>query len=725
MYKVILIISLFISTLTSQNIPTRVNEIMGRGQYRETGTQAWKNIVKNTVLNEGVTIRTSRTAFVEIIIKDIGKVYLQKDCVLVLKRLRRSESGKVEILLRVMSGKIRASLDVSFPYPFFLVETGHGRASVKGTDFIIEANRSDFLLHVIDGEVEINNVFNAGEPKKITKGQSSHVTKSTSPSDPSPTINQVYQTWNILKQKEASTKINSHSDLVLPNDIVEKEKALPPPSLPVPPPNSNTTPVLNNTNTKPNNNKRQRPDSGAIEWSFKIKHSLKAGYFKDSELGYQNNKFPKKNLHHWLNFVYMPQIQFGPIHLGLYLPLYLGFRDEFYRPKKHYNWQEYNFQKTDGDWFKDLAIKVTSLGIKIWRFEFEIGGMNNLTYGSGYILNNFNNLLEFPNTRINGLQFTYLDEFRGLKGTFFIGDLSQNILTGFRFAINPVMTFKKTDDKKIADRLEIGFSLVIEDKPVKDLVSTGHNLLYLQDTNTDHSLTGFSFDTMLPFGKEKLSLSPYLNLGFLKFRQEANGVVSKSNFGPGVSFGLKGGASLFTYRGEVYYNTKGFLPEYFDAYHIYPEKRADKLYKLLTLNKDDSLGWLLGIGLELKDTIVFSGSFREFFKKPSFSPVIYHMVWNKLRIEFELKKGVVEKFYASAFYERNNIAGKRFFKEFLDSETLLGAEAHIILAGPMELIVRYRVTFGDDGTPAQTFNFDFALNFPEKGSKDSPDSKAK
>jgi len=467
--------------LWAEQISTHVIDVKGRAQFRKEGGRVWEPLIRQTKIIEGFTIRTGHNALLEIIIEGIGRIFLQDASVLKFKRLRIDREKNPQIFLRLMSGKFRASLGVTFPYPFFLVESAHGRAEVKGTDFILEAGRKDTKFYVLEGKVEINNIFNAGPPLVLTGDTFSSVKKDGKPSPPAVIPDSVYKEWDIhfktpiegaIDQPDPATM---HADLITKDMIAEKE-TLPKPEEKIPPGE-----IPKEAPKK--EDKKEAPKEG---WKFSIKHRLKTGYFKEPgntnspNYGY-TARFGKnswENSPHWLNFTYMPEFKYGPFGLGLYLPIYIGFRDKWFRPKNYYNWNEYNFEKKGADWIHDFIVKIVFFEFQVWRFAFRIGGLDNVTYGSGFILNGFSNMLGFPSLRVNGLVLSYLDDVHAFNISYFNGDLSSRLLSGWRFNIFPIKTFGWSESK-LWQKLSLGISLVIQDTPVKETVMGTHPLFYL------------------------------------------------------------------------------------------------------------------------------------------------------------------------------------------------------------------------------------------------------
>ncbi|HMA99504.1 MAG TPA: hypothetical protein VKS21_00820 [Spirochaetota bacterium] len=691
------------TVLFSVSFPTPrevyILDIKGRGQYKKNEEASWQPLKRKIKLAAGSYIRSGPRSLITVRFTDRGTLFIKDASFLLIRRINFSK----QVYLHLYEGKARVLAFPGTEKGFFKMESRSGRALL---------HKGDMCMHIINGITHIyqfaglsavNNVFHKDKDKTLKKDSYLYIDKNLSLSKFFQVPDKVYKEWDINLARLHKGK---HQDLVLSDG----------PAYTMPP--ADTAPAGRGTETAVTNKKKVCEEKKS-PWQFTVKHKLKAGYFRepgpsgDKDYGYtlKSGSKIRSNFGHWINLTYMPEITFGPFSAGLYLPFYIGFREQFYLAENFYNWEDYNFDIAGGDWVNDLIDKVIYFKYTYRYFTFKIGGFEQVTFGSGYILNSYSTMLEFPSRRVNGLDITYFNRKKGLRATYFNGDLSDNILSALRLELFPFLTFGQSSNKAL-QQISSGFSLVYENDTVRKDVTNSHGLSHYRNTSAE-SVTGYGIDLMFPLSKEKFKAMLYFNTGFLTFRQPLTNMAASKTYGPGISAGLKGNASMASFRAEIYYNTRGFLAEYFNAFHYYDLQRADALSGLLSQKRQNNLGWLLTAGVELKDTAALNITFSEFFKPVTKAHPNYRFVRNYFRIEGELKEGVYERFYGSLYYYKDNIVGRKFFKAFFKN-ALIGAEVHFKIAGPLEMIFLYQMTLDENGGQESSYAVDFAFDFNGK-----------
>lgn len=698
-----------------------VISVRGRAQVRGEEADEWQAIVRETIIRENDSIRTGSDTYLELDLGGAARVTIISPAVIKLKTFNKNFAGNPQIGLRISSGKYRFVVDKN-QSPVFVAETKDARLAVKGTDFLLDAGVEKSGVYVLSGLVSLNNVFQTGTPIDIPPGLFAEVSRDASPGKTEPIPEAVYREWNLPMPPVAKTS----SDLVIPKESSNASS-------------SNTTPVSLATNASPTNlaatnqsktntastNQKPKPVIEKDEpdpifppfpWKFEMKNQLGLSYFMEptnkSPYGYTTfsvGGLALSNFNHWLTLTWIPEFRYGPFAIGLYLPITFGARDQFYLPTQWYNTSEWDFNS-----YNDVLVKLAFFEFKIWRFSFRYGGFPGLTWGSGYILNGFNNMIDFPTKKVNGLLLGYEDKKWGLNAYFFNGDLSQKLIGGARVEVQPVRLFSTPSQRKnlgLLGSLTLGASYVNLDQPAKEgltnsLFDTNQsysNLLSLAYastfTNATHNLDGFGLDLTLPIGKDPFTIIPYLNFGTLGFHLSNTNVL----FGPGLAAGVRGDLAILKYRGELYYNSQGFTPGMFDTFSIYDGPRAQKIGDLF-LNATNSVGALLSVGANFGKLGYIQASFEEYYNATDLS-----WIRNQLSAEITLKKGAIKYGWGRAYYQRRNFTLTELTTNLFTASTLVGAEAHIKVLGPIELILLYTLSFADS-TSQPTGNFSVTVN---------------
>lgn len=689
----------------SNELSATVIAVRGRAQYRPAGEGEWSTIVRETLIREDDSLRTGLDTYLELDMGGSARVSVLKPSVLRLKVFRRTATN-LAIGLRITDGRFRILVDPS-KAPFFVAETKDGRVATAGGDFLLDAAVDKTSVHTLAGLVNFNNTFQTGEPVLVPVGHSSSVIRSTDPPSAGMTPLAVYQEWNIPAPTGAV-----HPDFLLsPTNerppLVNREEE------------AKVAAAARSNEAKATNAQRPRrgpppvvkrpsdPLFPPMPWKFQFRNSLQLGIFQEpGDTNGPNYGYPFQlatiNVPHcgiWGTITWVPEISWGPFGIGLYLPVIFGVRDQFYLSTNFYNASDWDFNTAE-----DVLNKLVYLQMSIWRFTARYGGIPDLTWGGGHLLDGYNNMLEFPVKQVKGLVVSYKDRWLGIGGTFFTGDLSQKLLYGARLDWYPFQSFappERKDKLGAAGRFAMGFNWLLMDTPIKPTLTNSHPLAAY--SNTNNSVDGYGLDMSLPLGKGAVRFNPFLSASMLDVRLGTNLWA----LGPGFAAGLKGELGLFRFRGEGYYNLNGFQARAFNPYNNYDWQRADEVSNLVANRATNSLGWGAELGINFGKAGSFTANFEAFYDTQTLV-----QQRNQVKVQLSLYKGAIKGFYANAFYIRQNVTLGGLVSNFIDANTLMGAEAHLAILGPMELMARYSLSFPNgastpQGTLQVSLNFDF------------------
>ena len=652
-----------------QSESTSIKQIFGRVQYRPAGTPEWIPMDLATLIKEGNLFRTGplgRASF------DIGgdKIYMAPATVLRIKNI----SGEKK--LRVEAGKIRVQVGEGDKPS--IVETSQNRLTMQPrSDAVIDSELLKTSVHMIEGRGEVNNIFGIGEPLQLSKGYSTSTTRTDAPSQPKPLEESVYQGWNIR--------------IVLDNPFPaqgNKRSRLP-------------------QRKRNNANRRKRKSESRV----KFRSTMSMEYFQsdvNDGRAYQfkigRREIGDGNANQWIRLAWIPEFDWDAFSFGLFLPASIGFREKWYNPGSWWNvedWDGFYKGSTPVNTFGDIVDKIYYIQSKMGRTTFRLGRLDTLTFGSGFLLNNYQNALEFPWKRRFGAMFSYDDERIGISFQSFLGDVFYNDIAGYRLTWNPLSAI--FTDNFWAKNWQIGFSHVIENRPT-DLLGDFHYVMGYHLENSQKILEA-----------EDLSLSAYFNLAWLVGRHprlEGEKIV----LGPGASLGASGNFSIFHYRGEAFYNARGYVPEYFNEKHYYrgdpDDPRALDIIRddfdnyFIRPNKNSNVGYLIFLGAIFGEYGGITASFKDFY---------YFRGWrlyNKLRLRVYLTDILLRIFYFDFYYVQQDI-DTDYFRDyrFLNPETQIGGSARFKIGGPLEMVFKLYSQNGD-----LRFNGGFELVLKNKDS---------
>ncbi|HTX72538.1 MAG TPA: FecR domain-containing protein [Rectinemataceae bacterium] len=291
--------------------------------------------------------------------------------------------------------------------------------------------------------------------------------------------------------------------------------------------------------------------------------------------------------------VVQPNLQFGKLKLGLYLPVI--YSSDLFDPSDWYHPagnDEWDFGS--GYWGRDNAKGAkdfaTDLALKIKYLEYgeqfkdpfflKVGNLEDLTIGHGLIMRNYANDSEFPAVRRVGVNVGYDAGGGGFEAL--TNDLADPTIFGARLYVRPVPSFK----------LALGVSGVIDTAPGADVQGN--------DVANNLMLLGGAVDLDLPIIQtDPLAVRLFADGGAAApYIKQDTGSVSSGlkydivyNDGTiknwGAATGAMGNVLFIDWRLEFRYFTGIFTPSLFDT--TYDQKRAQYAVQYAAYATDPTL----------------------------------------------------------------------------------------------------------------------------------------
>jgi hypothetical protein len=116
-----------------------------------------------TVLHEGDGIATGPEARVEILCADGSSIVIGPDSAVSVAAYAPAEGGAGRALLDLIQGILRVTLSGRTPWQSYEVRSATAVASVRSTDWIVDATRIKTGVFVVDGQVAVTGRAGAGE----------------------------------------------------------------------------------------------------------------------------------------------------------------------------------------------------------------------------------------------------------------------------------------------------------------------------------------------------------------------------------------------------------------------------------------------------------------------------------------------------------------------------------------------------------------------------------
>jgi hypothetical protein len=163
-----------------------VSALVGDCAVTRFGASGATPLAVGSALHEGDQVRTAAGARLKLEFGDGTVIQLGENTDLALEwYLYAPEAESQNVLLRVSSGIFRVILDFVLPNAAFEVQTATAAATVRGTEWITEANGDSTAIVALEGTVAVRNV-RPGVPGQVLlePGEGTDVAAGAAPSGP-------------------------------------------------------------------------------------------------------------------------------------------------------------------------------------------------------------------------------------------------------------------------------------------------------------------------------------------------------------------------------------------------------------------------------------------------------------------------------------------------------------------------------------------------------------
>jgi len=622
-------------------------------------------------LPQGTIVRTGKNALCEITLYDGSTIKISSGSVFQIESVTyEAETGKKTGKFKLVFGKVRAKVEkLTTTDSKFEISSGTSLAGIRGTSFGVFFDGAKSQVLVFTDSVYLESLIGAFEPLVIDAGKFT---------------------------------------TVLPDGIAEPVADIPPEML------KDWEQELEKFTKKVAEEVKEAPEKEEVAAKPEKKPEKEGWLEKFLKLNaYVGTITIDKNV--YARWIFTPQITIGKLGIGLYLPAIFspdvgifGFKDW----ENHDEWDFTSFL----DGLHDAIIKFyyISWGQLGDPLYFKIGSIDNFFLGHGFIVDNYSNMLYFPEVLTIGMQLN-IDAERGGIETM-IADFSNFQLFGARVYARPM-----------GKSVPLAFGLTgVHDRPKPESEA------WPSSTEKEEQLPRIIIlgaDAELPIIKLDLfSIKLYADaakLGYIYHELEPTLPSDvKEGFiqfvkGLGTGVGVMGNITrMFTYRFEYrfildYYEPGLINPLWANRRLIYPKE----LLKLINAQKDPdyenttSAGWLLRGGMTLFKKLEFGLGYENYTTTTGDGEEKV----NKGSAYVNLDKGLVPKVYGDFSYNRNaNL--ENIFKEPFDENTLLQTNVFYELAPGIAMAVNYKRTFKyneatEEYDPIDSFGINTVFSF--------------
>jgi hypothetical protein len=418
----------------------------------------------------------------------------------------------------------------------------------------------------------------------------------------------------------------------------------------------------------------------------------------------------------YAQWAFEPELTFGKVGMKFYLPAVFKPGTGFFEFDQWQNYWEWDFSG-GSDTLNDILVKISSLsygkpGDQVYG---RLGGLGDFTFGHGFIVDGYTNMLAFPEARKVGLQFEAGGKILGFGSL--VGDFSRFELIGGRFSVRP-----------FGAGVPFAFGLsAVHDRP-----KPGSDLWPLigGTTSTDElpRILVFGADTEVPLlDRESSKMKFYADAGKLAYAYpEVPATLSGYGVsagalefvkGVGAGFGVMGDVvDRFTYRAEYRYVHNYYEPGLFDALWdntrlLFPKDLQAVIVEQNTAGFDDTntSGILLRGGVTFVKILEIGLGYEGYTSSGDAEPKA------KGSMYVDLQEGLIPKFSGRASYFRKG-GLDRVLEEPFDEGTIFVAAASYALVPGASLSAGYNRSFvlnGDTGVsePVNSFGLSAVIRF--------------
>ncbi|MDD5066573.1 MAG: FecR family protein [bacterium] len=671
---------------TAQITVTRMNN-RAEVLMASLNEKSWRTAELNMILNSQDRIRTGKNSTLTLKSLSYEVIVYDKSTVILDDILEN------HITVKVMNGNLRVSSHTLDKKEELIVKTGNSQVIPAGSDFVVNyTTRDTTSLYVFDGKVNIANLEMAQNMTQVDAYKMTSVVAG----DPPLPVSDIPE--NILQQYNVAAK----PQLIQPK--IEEPKPREPVITPVPEPEKKAEEPKEPEKPKEELKKEEPPKEEPKKEEPKKEEpkpeEKKEPWCKDPRLKFSFNMDMQymefNNIGHF-SLALMPEFSYCRIGVGLYLPVYYDYRYNFLKPRKSwYNYNEWDFMGFNDSihdlWIKFLYIRYGQKGDPLY---IRIGGLNSVTFGNGFIMYDYSNMVYFPKVRKLGLQLDYTyEKIMGVETMF--NDLNRLNLYGGRFLIYPLFF---QPDLALLNKLQLGTTMVYdrldsENKVINWGLDLGLPLVESDLFNLRYGIDWATFSVYSPLSLETQNWEGSDNWGF--------------------ATGFRGNLSFLKYRAEYRYLLDGYIPEYFDSF--YEIQRSQKFLGLLAMYQDPSPGSLNGYlvmtGVGIGGAGEIGAVFQEYYDE-------HNRASNKAKVYLTLSKGIIPMFYGTASYNKINVVGmtgpRSLFGRLYDQNTMLVFDGAIRIMPFFFLKIYYQRTFQYDSSGKlqsyETYSTGFSIGF--------------
>ncbi|RLD14345.1 MAG: hypothetical protein DRI22_03350, partial [Caldiserica bacterium] len=599
MKRFLFIVFLFSSFLFSQDeSPVAVlDDFSGRVLVYVSKDKKWVGAKKGMELTENDSINTY-DGNATIFLIDGSKIFIKENSIL---NLRTITGGKREFDLFI--GKVRAKVKELLPGAKFIIYTPQAVCSVRGTDFEVEVFEDEKTkVKVYDGIVGVMDSEKLGKEVLVKKGEETLVVRGK-PVFPAKPIEEKIEK---KPEKKKVEKKEVEKEVVEVPEFEEKREE--------------------------RKEKKRKPSTAK---AFKMYGNLGAVALTDPETG-------ETKVYYQLSL--LPEFKIGKLGIGLDLVFYFDENNNLRKGDWTWKkaWEKIAYIRW-GEKYKD------PLYLLLGRFTRPV------SIGNGSIVNNYSNMIQYPEVKRLGFEFALDRNSWGIEGVISdistahkLRDLKSSGFWAGRVYFRPLIN----TGIPLFNKLVLGgtYATDIEPDGIVD--------------EKDDSVSVYGIDAGIPVLNTALlrinlfSDFAMMDLGDSYIEDPNLNIVDK---GKGFVYGIGGNILFLKYRFEYRTIENNFIPGYFDTYYDIDRYRYYSEIKSTTTKAASYLdgktrepilkGPLFRAGFNIMNgMITFSATYENYNVKPDdpYYPHLYAIA----KVD---KRVLLNQYQVEFIYDKRNI----------------------------------------------------------------------
>ncbi|MBD3272484.1 MAG: hypothetical protein GF384_08130 [Elusimicrobia bacterium] len=641
----------------------KIKEHSGTVKIWRDREKQWENAQPEMHFYPHDQIMTQSHSTVVIYFQDKSEIQINPESIvqfdeLIIDKSTTTVISSRQTLLSVWAGHIKAWISPLGTHDQFNVRTPTALCAVRGTNFTMDvSDEAETFIQVYEGSVGVTDPEKIYAEKIVNPGEQIRVVRDMPIPDPEP--------LELLPETEPEPDFpepekSSESEFI-PND---EDVPIPPIFSPEEEPSQPEQPAV----------PAQAPAGGIGTLSFgrwitfTMNGALGATVITDPVTG-EHRVYSKIAL--------MPEI--GIWKFGIGLDLYFYFDEN--NALRDDDWDD------SSDWIDKIwYVRYGHKGEPLYAY---CGGLKSTTIGHGLIMNNYTNMLRYPDVRKIGAMLDIDTGFIGIQSM--VADINRADIFGGRLFIQPLRSYPLP----LINRIAVGFSGVTDRNPDE------------QDTINDDEITVYGIDAEIPvFNNSLLSSLVYADAAQMDLGDHYT-VQGSSDEGRGYAAGVMGTLLFISYRCEYRRYENNFIPSYFNVFYEQDRfdtatgtGKADQIARDTEPIREGPYGEL---GFSFLSLATLKARYEDYSHDTS---MLYPLVHGELILD---PRVLLNRFTVKASYDKRNV---EHFKDLDDvAGAYITAEIGYQVSPGVYIVMIKRQTFDRAGNATETTEIETRIQF--------------